>query len=137
MRVRIKKIIEHHESLVWWKDDVAKSPDENLLCVEHLIALVVVMYDVTTWSFTTAGNTDDFTGCMFDEEDDILHIGQMIADLWERVDRSLSRDAYSKLGVDGLERGGAINEMIGLLVHNSRMFISGLMQENTTNAIYP
>ena len=87
-----------------------KSPDENIFCVEHLIAIAVVMYDVTDWSLISTDDADDFTACKFDEEDDILHTGQMIADLWERVDRSLSRDAYSKLGVDGLKCGSAHQE---------------------------
>ena len=95
--------------------------------MEHLIAIAVVMYDVTGWSLISTDDADDFTACKFDEEDDILHIGQMIADLWERVDRSLSCDAYSKLGVVGLERGSATKKITGIIVHSSQIFISGLM----------
>ena len=126
---RFVRTLQQHEHLAWWKDDddVVKSLDENIFCVEYLIAIAVVMYDVTDWSLISTDDADDFTACKFDEEDDILHIGQMIADLWERVDRVLSRDAYSKLGVDGLKRGSAIKKIIGFIVHSSRMFISGLM----------
>jgi len=50
----------------------------------------------------------------------------MVADLWERVDRSFSREAYSKVGVNGSERMRGISKIIGMVVHISRMSISGL-----------
>ena len=126
-RARIKLMLEQHEQLTWWKDDVTKSPDGDIFCVEHFIALAVVMHGITNWSLVSSDDADDFTACKFDEEDDILHIGQMIADLWERVDRSLSRDAYSRLGVNGPERGSATNKIVGVIVGSSRMVISGLL----------
>eukprot|EP00580_Thalassiosira_gravida_P013840 CAMPEP_0201680138 /NCGR_PEP_ID=MMETSP0494-20130426/50147_1 /ASSEMBLY_ACC=CAM_ASM_000839 /TAXON_ID=420259 /ORGANISM="Thalassiosira gravida, Strain GMp14c1" /LENGTH=478 /DNA_ID=CAMNT_0048163817 /DNA_START=36 /DNA_END=1472 /DNA_ORIENTATION=- len=130
MRSRIKRMLEQHQTLAWWKCDTLESTDENTFCVEYLIALVVVLYDVTNWSIVSADDADymcdDFTPCKFDEEDEILSIGHMVADLWERVDRSLSRDEYSKLGGGGMERGRAISKIIGIVVHNSRISISGL-----------
>jgi len=81
---------------------------------------------LTHWSLISVGDGNDFTASKFDEEDDILHIGQMTADLWERVNRSLSREKYNMLGLDGLERGNATNMIIGIIVGSSRMTISGL-----------
>lgn len=90
------------------------------------------MYNVTSWEITTPtfvssyNDADDCTACKFDEEADILHIGQMLADLWERVGPALSRDAYNRLGGNGLERGSATNEIISAIVGSSGMFIDWL-----------
>jgi len=130
MRSRIKRMLEQHQTLAWWKCDTLQTPEENTFCSEYLIALVVVLYDVTNWPLVSADDvnnpSDDFTPCKFDEEDEILSIGQMVADLWERVDRSFSREAYSKVGVNGSERMRGISKIIGMVVHISRMSISGL-----------
>ena len=80
---------------------------KTMYCVEHLFALAAVMHDTsTTWTTLVgkAERTNDFTASKFDEEDDILQIGQMLACLWERANRFLSRDTYIKLGNDGMER---------------------------------
>lgn len=103
-----------------------KSLGEDRSCAERLIALTVVMYNVIIWTIVSPDDADDFNPCKFDEEDDILHIGQMLADLWERVDRSLSRGDYNRLGPDGLKRCDAIYEIVGIVVHSSRMSISCL-----------
>ena len=131
MRARIKAMLQNHENLGWWKCintyEVSAHADEVSTHAEHLVALAMVMYDVTGWSLVSVGDGNDFTPSKFDEEDDILHIGQLMADLWERVDRSLSRDKYSTLGPNGLERAKATNMIIGIIVGSSRMTISGLV----------
>ena len=96
-----------------------------LVRAESLIALIVVMYDVTNWTILSVGDSNGFTPSKFKEEDEILHIGQMVVDLWQRVDRSLSRDAYSKLGVDGMERFSAIRKIVGIVARSSRLFLPG------------
>ena len=126
MRVRLKKILKIHEEHAWWKDLVKQSAEEDSFCIEHFVALAVVMYDVTDWSLSEL-EVNDFTS-KFNEEDDILFIGQSLADLWERINRSLSRDThYNRLVFEGMERGSAIHKMIGILVSSSRMAVSGLM----------
>ena len=93
-------------------------------CVEHLFALAAVMHDTsTTWTTLVdkAERTNDFTASKFDEEDDILQIGQMLACLWERANRFLSRDTYIKLGKDGMERVSVFKKILRSVVVNSRM----------------
>ena len=129
MRARIKIMLQDHERLGWWKGirtNVSAHTDEVSVHAEHLIALAMVMYNITSWSLVSVGDGNDFTASKFEEEDDILHIGQLMADLWERVNRSLSRDEYSTLGPTGLERANATNMIIGIIVGSSRMTISGL-----------
>jgi len=135
MRSRIKSILQEHRSNAWWKNSVLKSSSINECShrVESLIALAVVMHDNPTW--TCVGNTDvvdtvftadNFTTSMFDDEDEVLCISQMFANVWERVDRSLSRDNFSMLGVDGLQRGSAMRRVMKTLVASAHMIISGL-----------
>jgi len=135
MRSRIKSILQEHLSSAWWKNSVLKSSSINECShrVESLIALAVVMHDNPTW--TCVGNTDvvdnvfttdNFTISMFDDEDEVLCISQMFANVWERVDRSLSRDNFSMLGVDGLQRGSAMRRVMKTLVASAHMIISGL-----------
>jgi len=148
MRSRIKSILQEHLSSAWWKNRVLKSSSINECShrVESLIALAVVMHDNPTW--TCVGNTDvvdnvftadNFTISMFDDEDEVLCISQMFANVWERVDRSLSRDNFSMLGVDGLQRGSvsmlgvdglqrgsAMRRVMKTLVASAHMIISGL-----------
>lgn len=135
MRSRIKFILREHLSGAWWKNIVLKTspPDECVYRVESLIALAVVMRDNPTW--TCVGNTDvvdtifttdNFTTSMFDDEDEVFCISQMFANIWERVDRSLSRDNFSMLGVDGLQRGSAMRSVMKTLVASAHMIISGL-----------
>jgi hypothetical protein len=127
MRVRIKLMIQEHEKLAWWRDDAIETPSRKIYCVENFIALVLFVYNDTNWLMSTVVDDDDFTPCKFDEEDDILHVGQMVAYLWERANRSLSCDAYSKLGVDGMERVRAINKIITIIAKRSRLAISELI----------
>ena len=135
MRSRIKSILQEHLSSAWWKNSVLKSSSINECShrVEKLIALAVVMHDNPTW--TCVGNTDvvdtvfttdNFTTSMFDDEDEVLCISQMFANVWERADRSLSRDNFSMLGVDGLQRGSAMRRVMKTLVASAHMIISGL-----------
>ena len=135
MRSRIKFILHEHLSSAWWKNSVLKSSSINECShrVETLVALAVVMHDNPTW--TCVGNTDvvdtvftadNFTTSMFDDEDEVLCISQMFANVWERVDRSLSRDNFSMLGVDGLQRGSAMRRVMKTLVASAHMIISGL-----------
>jgi len=135
MRSRIKSILQEHLSNAWWKNSVLKSSSINECShrVESLIALAVVMHDNPTW--TCVGNTDvvdtvftadNFTTSMFDDEDEVLCISQMFANVWKRVDRSLSRDNFSMLGVDGLQRGSAMRRVMKTLVASAHMIISGL-----------
>ena len=135
MRSRIKSILQEHLSNAWWKNSVLKSSSINECShrVESLIALAVVMHDNPTW--TCVGNTDvvdtvftadNFTTSMFDDEDEVLCISQMFANVWERVDRSLSRDNFSMLGVDGLQRGSDMRRVMKTLVASAHMIISGL-----------
>ncbi|KAL7536483.1 hypothetical protein ACHAXR_007876 [Thalassiosira sp. AJA248-18] len=72
MRFRVKQMLEQHETVAWWKDDVVKLPDPNFYCVEQFIALAIAMYDVTDWSLFFADDGDDFTPYKFDEEDVIF-----------------------------------------------------------------
>ena len=134
-RSRIKSILQEHLTSAWWKNSVLKSSSINECShrVEKLIALAVVMHDNPTW--TCVGNTDvvdtvftadNFTTSMFDDEDEVLCISQMFASVWERVDRSLSRDNFSMLGVDGLQRGSAMRRVMKTLVASAHMIISGL-----------
>ena len=135
MRSRIKSILHEHLSSAWWKNIVLKSSSINECShrVETLVALAVIMHDNPTW--TCVGNTDvvdtvftadNFTTSMFDDEDEVLCISQMFANVWERVDRSLSRDNFSMLGVDGLQRGSAMRRVMKTLVASAHMIISGL-----------
>ena len=135
MRARIKVMLDEHQKLAWWKDHTCtKSPQESNDCgLEHFLALVLVMHDVPAWSLLGSppglvDDTNEFNPHQFDEEDCILYIGQMVADIWERVDRSLARGSYFKLGMEGLERAMAINKVVGTVVGNSRVVISGLAQ---------
>lgn len=91
---------------------------------EKLIALFCVMSDVTDWYALPAESFPSHFTCAFDVEDEILHLGQTAADLWERVNRYLSRQQYSQTG--GERRVRAINELLIRMVHSSRMHVSGL-----------
>ena len=126
MRYRIKVMLQQHQVCSWWKDSVLieSPPVKTTYCVEHLFALAAVMHDTSkTWTTLVdkAELTNDFTASKFDEEDDILQIGQMLACLWERANRFLSRDTYIKLGKDGMERVSVIKKILRSVVVNSRM----------------
>ena len=126
MRYRIKVMLQQHQVCSWWKDSVLieSPPVKTTYCVEHLFALAAVMHDTSkTWTTLVdkAELTNDFTASKFDEEDDILQIGQMLACLWERANRFLSRDTYIKLGKDGMERVSVFKKILRSVVVNSRM----------------
>ena len=131
MRYRIKVMLQQHQVCSWWKDSVLieSPPVKTMYCVEHLFALAAVMHDTsltwTTWTTLVdkAERTNDFTASKFDEEDDILQIGQMLACLWERANRFLSRDTI-KLGNDGMERVSVIKKILRSVVVNSRTAVS-------------
>ena len=113
---------KEHRDAAWWKDD---APGDQPPYAEHLVALAAVMHDAAPlWCPRSSADPTAITS--FDEEDDILHVGQLTADVWERARRSLARDGYRGLGSDGVARGEAIGRMLGVVVHGSRLSVSGL-----------
>ena len=103
MRKRIQlEILRKHLSVGWWKDPVPALP---LHCdivalrktsLEHLIALSLVMYDVSHWRLLSTQN--HFAASLFNEGDELLSIRYLMTSLWDRVNRFLSRDMLDLLG---------------------------------------
>ena len=49
----------------------------------------------------------------------------MLASVWERIERSLLRDGYSKLGICGKERAEALNKIVAIIAERVSSIVSG------------
>ncbi|KAL3796145.1 hypothetical protein HJC23_000648 [Cyclotella cryptica] len=121
MRVRLTSLIQHHIESNWWKGDAssvtapirgdAKSQDirRNQQEVEHLVALLVIMYDLEEWRVLSS------PGNVF-ELGDIYALVHKAAEMWTRIKVSLMRGGYTLFGGEnGAYRASLINSMVDSL----------------------
>ena len=78
------------------------------------------MYNHILWMYVPGGLSG------YEDADDVLRTVQGLEKLWERVDLSLSRDGYAKLGVDGPERAKAMKEIVVCMAAGVRRVVLGL-----------
>jgi len=149
-RVRVMDMLKEHLDMGWWREEVLADAvgcrcgtmmDEKQsfkkASLEQLVALTAAMLDVDHWQTPREGKKPVGMSSAtiaigdeqrFNDEDDIRHIGQLLSGLWERVNRSLSRDDFFLLGQDvgregstaRMERYSAINQMVTRLDTISR-----------------
>jgi hypothetical protein len=122
MRVRLMDIIQSHINANWWKGDERsvtapisdgeKSQEliENDEEAEHVVALLVVMYDLEEW------RTLSSTGNVF-ELGDIFAVVCKATEMWARIKASLMRGGYTLFGgANGSQRVGLIQSIVDSLV---------------------
>jgi hypothetical protein len=122
MRVRLMDIIQSHINGHWWKGDErsvtapissgAKGKEliEKEEEAEHVVALLVIMYDLEEWrTLSSAGNVFELG--------DIFAVVYKATEMWTRIKASLMRGGYTLFGgANGAQRVYLIQSVVESLV---------------------
>ncbi|KAL7489916.1 hypothetical protein ACHAW6_015655 [Cyclotella cf. meneghiniana] len=122
MRARLIEIMNSHINANWWKGDTSSvtvpisngAKSQELIDkegeAEHVVALLVAMYDLEEWrTLSSAGNVFELG--------DIFSVVCNANEMWTRIKTSLMRGGYTLFGgANGAHRVGLIQSVVDGLV---------------------